>query len=80
MISEEGWCAGKKCTLADISIQGTISGLLVLFKYGKNWSDELNIPEKKGIVAWHDNMKTLPGWKDLFIGKAFPALGLPIPE
>merc|ERR1711941_142638 len=67
MISDEGYVCGAKCTLADISIQGTISALLVLFKYGKDWRKELNIEDKKGIQKWHDNMKKLPGWRELFM-------------
>merc|ERR1711953_998604 len=80
MISKEGWVCGAKCTLADISIQGTISGLLVLFKHGKDWRKELSIEDKSGIVAWHDNMKTVTGWKELFMEKVFPAYGIPVPE
>ena len=80
MISDQGWVCGGKCTLADISIQGTISGLLVLFKYEKNWKDELEIKDDSKIMVWHENMKKLTGWKELFMGKAMPAMGLPVPE
>ena len=72
MIAENGWVCGKKCTIADISIQGSISGLLVLFKHGKDWNVEYDIKAKTGIVAWHDNMKNLPGWMETFIERAMP--------
>ena len=77
MISKEGWVCGAKCTLADISIQGTISGLKVLAKFGKNFTEELKFSEKNGIMAWHGNMQKLQGWKDLFEVQLNAALGLP---
>ena len=78
MISKERWACGEKITLADISIQGTISGLKILSKFGKSWAVELGVKQMKGIMGWHGNMKVLPGWMEFFEGQVHVALGIPV--